>query len=175
MAYQKLNIFSIIVAAQAALAQSAPAMSQTLPAGPAAVPANNTPQPIVRSVLINGVNEEFKRADINGDGFVDRNELVMDETRRLQDQKALLLRSREVAFDQMDRNHDGSLSKEEFNYIAKASPLPTPNPVPTLDKFDRNKDGKISRDENIALLIAQFDNLDKDKNGILMPDELPAQ
>ena len=151
-------------------AAAAPALAQISPATRAA----GGPQPLSRSVFVQRIDAAFVASDANKDGFADRAELSAAQSRQATQAKAQSIRAREAAFRRLDANKDGSLSLQEFNAVAMASPLPAPNVAPVLARFDANKDGKIGLTENRAPAIANFDRADANKDGVLSVQEQRA-
>ncbi len=74
-------------------------------------------------------------------------------------------------FGRYDLNGDQDLSPLEFEAFAKAALDAGKSPPFRLD-FDRDVDGRITAKEFRAELIAIFDSLDADKNGVLSHAEL---
>jgi len=143
-------------------------------AGPAfaqgAAPAK-TPQPVAKAAYLQRVDATFSAVDTNKDGFIDRAEIEVAETKVLGARKAQLINQREAAFKQLDANKDGSLTVKEFNAQLVAQALPKANATPMISRLDSNKDGKVSAAENRAPAVAQFDRADANKDGSLSPDE----
>lgn len=140
----------------------------------AAKPAN-TPQPLAKSTLVQRIDRGFATMDTNKDGFVDKAEIELSETKAIGTRRAQLINQREAAFKQLDTNKDGSLSLKEFNAQLVAQPLPKANAAPMLNRLDTNKDGKISAAENRAPGVAQFDRADTNKDGTLSVEEQKAR
>jgi hypothetical protein len=77
----------------------------------------------------------------------------------------------ERLFASGDRNHDGSLSRAEFDAIKKADPTLA---EADFGYFDENQDGKISRKEFVekpSVFILRFD---KNADCRVTPEELKA-
>lgn len=141
----------------ALLAQAAPAAT-----APAA-------QPVTKAASQAEVKKSFDAVDLNKDGYVDKAEAqklidgaVANEEKR---------RSNAVSstFAKLDINKDGSLSRAEFDAISPKGRAPTTNPYITA--FDSNKDGRVSLSEVYAKSNANFDAADRDKNGVVTPQE----
>ncbi len=141
-----------------ATAALAPAAAQTAP------PAGQTP--LARAAFMQRVDAIFVGADTNKDGFANRPELEAAQTKELQGRKAAVIRQREAAFKQLDKDNNGSLTVAEFNAVVVAAPLRTDAPG-ALSRLDTNKDGKVSLAENRAPAMAQFDRADTNKDGTL--------
>jgi hypothetical protein len=142
-------------------------------AAQAAAPAASGPQPIPRTAFMQKIDQVFVAADANKDGFADRAELESAETRELNARKAYVLKQREAAFRQMDKDNNGQLTLQEFNAAIVAIPIKA-DATPVLTRFDTNKDGKVSLAENRAPALAQFDRADTNKDGVLSVAEQRA-
>jgi hypothetical protein len=86
-------------------------------------------------------------------------------------------------FDAVDTNHDGTISKAEFQAFAAHTPHGPGGPgnrffthhmmpmdVKTLDK---DGDGKVSFEEFAAPMKAHFAEMDANHDGFLQADEMP--
>ena len=151
------RMLTIVLAASAA---AAPGFAQTQQAAPQA-------QPLAKTAILQQLDTAFTAVDANKDGFTDRAEIEAAETRSLTARKAQVLKGREQAFKQLDKDNNGSLTLAEFNAVIAAQPLPKANASPFLQRFDTNKDGKVSKAEHRAPANAQFDRADANKDGIL--------
>ena len=145
-------------------------VSAASPALPQAATAPKGPQPISRTVYMARVDSTFGAVDANKDGFTDKSEIEAFEAKALAARKAQLLKQRETAFRQMDKDKNGTLSLAEFN-AAMAAQTPKPNAAPQIARLDTNKDGRVSMAESRGPAGAQFDRLDTNKDGILSVDE----
>ncbi|HET9356158.1 MAG TPA: EF-hand domain-containing protein [Sphingomicrobium sp.] len=151
----------ILIFALLASATTAPAFAQAQPA------AQQQPQPIVKTAVMQQLDTAFAAVDVNKDGFTDKSEIEAAEARSLAARKAQVLKGRESAFKQLDKDNNGQLSLAEFNAVVAAQPLPQANAGPFLQRFDTNKDGKVSKAEHRAPANAQFDRADTNKDGTL--------
>ena len=149
------------------------ASATIVPATAQTAPAANTPQPIPRTAFMQRIDSAFVAADANKDGFADRAELVAAQTREFNARKTSLLRQREAAFRQLDKDKNGELSLAEFNAVVAAAPVRT-DPTPVLTRFDTNKDDQVSLAENRAPAMAQFDRADTNRDGSLSVAEQRA-
>jgi hypothetical protein len=122
----------------------------------------------------------FSRADVNKDGFVDRNEWQAQA---------------EIIFARLDANADGRVSKDEVQAArdklraqraakpAKAdgetATTPTAKPAKSagdraqklFDRQDANKDGFVTKAEFVVASNARFDRCDANKDGKLAVGE----
>ena len=172
----------------------------------------------VKEHIDNSIEEDFRRLDANHNGSITKDEITKDgspvlqanfdqfDANRdgklsLQETTAFVLTQRELdtrkkneAFQRMDANHDGGISKEE------AGKENDPFLFDNFDAIDNNKDGKLSLQELNAFSEEQankpeqatqdskpaqpgqhgqpgrpgplFTAADKDHNGTLSRDEL---
>src|SRR5262245_48632027 len=97
-----------------------------------------------------GLNGEkrMKTMDINNDGTISRDEW----------------KGNPEVFDRIDKNGDGSLTREEFGDAARRH-------AGRLNQMDTNNDGKISRDEWKGN-PKRFDRLDADGDGVITKEEI---
>lgn len=107
-----------------------------------------------------GGQRGFSRLDTNGDGVIERAEAA--KSPRLAQ-----------AFDKLDKNKDGKLSKDE---------LPQRGDFRRgghdfMAKLDTDKDGRISRDEAKAepKFAARFDEMDVNKDGFVDKADFQAR
>jgi len=92
--------------------------------------------------------KRMKNMDINNDGQISRDEW----------------KGRAEAFDRIDKNSDGSLTREELGAAAR-------NHAGRLNQMDANNDGKISRDEWKGN-PKRFDRLDANGDGAVTKEEI---
>ncbi len=97
---------------------------------------------------------QLKQFDLDGDGKLTRDELV---------------RALHIEFDKWDKDKDGVLSTEEARALNDAR-RKTPNGLSPV--FDWNADGHIDFKEFSNQLLALFDRLDVDSDGVLTADEM---
>ena len=74
-----------------------------------------------------------------------------------------------VAFDRLDSNRDGIISRDEAQQVARNQA----ERHKALEQIDKNNDGQISRDEWPRAPEA-FDRLDQNHDGLLTREELAA-
>lgn len=100
------------------------------------------------------------------------------------------------AFDDIDANKDGAISKAEFDAFHSAHhpgdkmDMPMPPPpcgdehdgpggehsrvmIRHMGDLDANKDGKVTFDEFVAPMKEHFDKMDANHDGVLQGDEMP--
>lgn len=144
----------------ALLAQAAPAAT-----APAA-------QPVTKARIQGEVKGAFDRLDTNKDGFVDKAEAQKGLDNAVSGAEKRRSDRISAAFAKLDTNKDGSLSRAEFDAITPKGRAPAGNPYITGN--DTNKDGRVSLSEATAKANAEFDAIDKDKNGVISPQEARA-
>ena len=98
------------------------------------------------------------RYDANKDGWVDKAEWKAGQ---------------EARFKELDTNKDGVLSREEFMAAAPQT-AGTPNGAALVSQLDKNKDGKVTADEFRAPILARFDKMDTNHDGVLSATERQA-
>lgn len=141
-------------------AAAAPQGEKPLPAGP---------QPIPRASFIAQMDAQFGKMDADRNGRLDRAEIEQFEAQRAmaeaQERNAAL-------FDQLDANRNGQISAAEF---AKLVPQPAPlSAQPMLSREDGNRDGSITLVEHRIATLANFDRLDRDRDGVVSVAEMQA-
>ena len=92
--------------------------------------------------------KRMKTMDVNNDGVISRDEW----------------KGRPEAFNRIDKNGDGSLTREEFGDAARRQ-------GGRLNQMDTNNDGKISRDEWKGN-PKRFDRLDANGDGVITKEEI---
>lgn len=121
---------------------------------------------LVVAVLPAAASDRFAAADADGNGTLSR-----DEPQRALSKLA-------PAFDSIDRDRDGSVSREELTAYLQAGR----SRARTADGFaehfrraDTDSDGTLSRVEcerNLPRLAVKFDQIDRDRDGRLTREEL---
>jgi len=92
--------------------------------------------------------KRLRAMDINNDGVISRDEW----------------KGKPEVFDRLDKNGDGSLTREEFADAARRQ-------GGRLNQMDTNNDGKISRDEWKGN-PKRFDRLDANGDGVITKEEI---
>jgi Ca2+-binding EF-hand superfamily protein len=168
MPYRSISIFAVGAAMLTCASAQALAQAQS-PAGGATA----APPPLARTEVAKNLDAEFKQMDSNGDGKLIKTEVQAAIQKRAAEMQATLAQRQKDEFDKLDANRDGSLSLAEYRagtvVSAKAGAADS-----RIAQLDTNKDGAISLAEFRAATLAQFDKLDKDRNGVLSPQERAA-
>ncbi len=147
--------------AAASLSSASPASAQ-----PA---AGSAARPVPRAQFIADMDAQFKKLDVNGDGTATRLEIEASQRQTL---AALAGQRNRTLFAQLDKDRNGQLSAAEFAALA-ATP-PAANAGPLLTQWDSNKDGKVVLVEFRTATQANFDRMDRDKDGIVSVAEMRA-
>jgi Ca2+-binding EF-hand superfamily protein len=116
----------------------------------------------------------FKAIDTNGDGTLSAAELQAAEAKVQQNRINAIRQRVEGEFTKLDTNKDGQLSKAEFMAAAPVSASTPPNGSKLLTDLDKNKDGKVTLDEYRAPILARFDALDTNHDGVISDAERKA-
>jgi Ca2+-binding EF-hand superfamily protein len=111
---------------------------------------------------------EYQKADADHDGRVTAAEASAKLTR---DEHERALTTNRQIFAQLDRDKNGSLSSDEFAALIAVSPI---DPAPFMQRMDLNEDGIVSLVEHRTSLLATFDAIDTDKDGVVTPAEKQA-
>jgi Ca2+-binding EF-hand superfamily protein len=151
----KLLIFA------AGLLTGTAAAAQTAPAAP-------VPDQTVRADVVKSLNDNFGKADVNNDGFLNEAE-VQTLTNRVNQQIATRL---DQEFKNLDKDSNGQLSPAEFKAGAGARMMQVP--AVALQRLDANKDGKVNPAEFSAVALAAFDRIDANKDGTISAEEKQA-
>ena len=136
---------------------------------PAARSAADEAKPVSRTALSDELNSDYADLDTDKDGRVTGDEIKARLLRKAEADLAVLKSARDEAFAKLDTNSDGSISKAEFEARA---PLPaikdaTEMANANMGRFDADKDGAVTQEEFRAPTLANFDRLDKNKDGTL--------
>jgi len=135
------------------------------------------------------VLEELARYDLDFDGIVTRDEILMGVSRRIRrhayifpsggdSEESLKQRIEQdvVRLARADRNGDGRIEWDEMLAFARQTPVP-PNSVggsimSTILSMDENHDGSVTREEFDRAIERIFRLVDTDRDDILSKEEL---
>lgn len=115
------------------------------------------------------MNVDFGKFDTDHDGKISKAEIEAFQRRAATLEMAARNRS---AFVELDKDHNGQLTAQEFAAL-RAEPPPS-NPAPMLEKFDSNRDGVITIVEFRGGTLSNFDRLDTDKDGVVTAAEMKS-
>lgn len=125
-------------------------------------------QPVPRAEYLQVMDGEYRKMDTNGDGRVTPQEAA---AKLMQDERDRALAANRQIFAQLDKDKNGSLSPQEF---AGLIAVPPADPAPFMQRMDLNKDGIVTLVEHRTVMLATFDGLDTDKDGVVTPAEMAA-
>ena len=119
--------------------------------------------------------EMLKRADTNNDGVISRDEFfALERISKLPEEK------RAKIFERLDKDQNGSLSKEELQEMRRG---PGMRGLPKLEELDSDHSGGVSFEEFKASPFVQklppekqeelFKHLDTDGDGQITPEDRP--
>jgi Ca2+-binding EF-hand superfamily protein len=134
----------------------------------ASAAAQAVPDQTVRSDVVKSLTDNFGKADVNNDGFLNQDE-VQTLTNRVNQQIQARL---DQEFKNLDKDSNGQISPTEFRTAAGARMMQVP--AVALQRLDGNKDGKVSPAEFSAVALAAFDRMDANKDGTVSPEEKQA-
>lgn len=147
---------------------------------------------IEKDELVGEALVRFDEADTNGNGTIDEDERPEREGRRMggkrrgdhgpvtRDDLETMLSAR---FDKLDTDGNGSLTQEEFKAAREGrrgggrfggGRMKGEGPHPDLSAIDTDGDGRISKAEHEASVVARFEKLDADKDGVVTDEERRA-
>jgi len=163
-----------ILAAAASLFAAPSALAEPATTPAPAVQARRAPaaaasRPVPRAQFIADMDAQFKKLDTNGDGIATRLEIENSQQRGL---AARAVQRNRQLFAVLDKDRSGQLSAAEFAALGTA-PAPV-NAGPLLTTWDLNKDGKVALVEFRSATQANFDRMDKDRDGIVSVAEMQA-
>ncbi len=136
-----------------------------------ATPAAKEEKPVTRIAISDKLNADYADLDADKDGKATAEEINARLIKTAEADIEVLRKARDEAFAKLDTNSDGSVSKAEFEARAPLPKIKEPDPKPFLDRFDADKDGAISQDEFRAPTLANFEKMDRNKDGTLSPAE----
>jgi len=158
-------------AAATVLGLGAPALATTAQGQSARAPAPQAAP--TRAALTKNIDASFKANDTNGDGVLSAAELAAAEGKGMQQRLKAVRAKMDAEFTKLDTNKDGVLSREEFMAAAPQT-AGTPNGAALVSQLDKNKDGKVTSDEFRAPILARFDKMDTNHDGVLSATERQA-
>jgi Ca2+-binding EF-hand superfamily protein len=123
-------------------------------------------EPVARADYLKVMDGEFKQLDGDGDGRVTAQEAAAKLAR---DQRNQALAANRQIFAQLDKDKNGALSPEEF---AGLIATPAVDPSALMQRLDLNKDGIVNLIEHRTVMLATFDAIDSDKDGVVTPAEM---
>jgi Ca2+-binding EF-hand superfamily protein len=125
-------------------------------------------EPVQRSDYLKVMDGEYQKLDADHDGRVTAQEASAKLTRDERDQA---LAANRAIFTQLDKDKNGSLSPDEFAALVVVRPV---DPAGFMQRMDLNKDGIVTLVEHRTVMLATFDALDTDKDGVVTPAEMLA-
>lgn len=152
------------------LSQSAAAqpISTTKPVPGTVAPASSIPD-LSRASYIQQMDGEFRQRDLNGDGKVSRAELERFERNVALTQAQA---NNQALFLQLDSDHNGVLTPAEFAGLVKDPGFVDVSSL--MQRFDGNRDQIVTLVEFRIATLANFDQLDADKDGVVTDAEMRA-
>ena len=124
-------------------------------------------QPVPRAEYLQVMDTEFAKMDADRNGMVSAAEVAQKLTNDTTMQA--YAQNRQI-FQRLDIDGSGQLSPEEFaGLIAAPPPADTTN---FMARLDLDKDGQVTLVEHRTVMLATFDNIDADKEGIVTPAEM---
>lgn len=129
------------------------------------------PTPMTRSAISAKLDSDYADLDADKDGKVTSQEISQRLVKSASAKIELLKKERDAAFSRLDSDGNGSISRAEFDERAKLPTVKDPDPKPFLARFDKDGDGTVSREEFRAPTLANFEELDRNKDGTLSPEE----
>lgn len=164
---------AIVIALQATSAMAAPPAAQPSAAAKPATPAKAVEAPR-RADLVRNLEARFSAIDTNRDGVVTADELTGSYVSMAGKMEAAAVARRNAAFDRLDKDHDGKISREEWAAIPAGPKVTTGNAAADVARLDGNGDKRISLSEFSAKALSGFDKADTNKDGVLQDAEIRA-
>ena len=113
---------------------------------------------------------EFRKLDANHDGVATRGEVDAQQQRLA---AATITQRARSLFAQLDADHNGQISGEEF-VRANLAQMKKVDGTAVMSRLDTNHDAKVSAVEYRILTLSGFDRLDLDRDGVLTVAEQRA-
>lgn len=124
-------------------------------------------QPLPRAQYLQEMDMEFTMLDADKNGIVTPAEVAQKLT---SDSAAQAYALNRQIFERLDIDGSGQLSPQEFaGLVAAPPPADTTN---FMARLDLNKDGQVTLVEHRTVMLATFDNIDADKDGVVTPAEM---
>ena len=168
MKFLMLTSAAALIGASAALAQPV----QTPPQRPHVAKVHS------RADVQNRIVQHFARLDANRDGFVTQAEVQSRHAQRAQKRGERAQRRGERAFDRIDSNKDGQISRAEFAAAPRrgqrgmrAAGMRAGFGGRMFGMADLDRDGRVSLAEAQQAALQRFDRLDLNRDGRLTPEE----
>lgn len=188
----------------AAIVIAVPAMAQVLaPAAPIAPIAPRMEMTHTRDQVVAKVRDHFAKMDVNRDGFIGGDELTVNRKHpggawQGESGRTAMMRERPMhdpnaAFDRLDANHDGAISRGEFakgrqmrierKMVMNGAPgaagdhrgmrmkMHRMGGGRMMKMADLNRDGRVSLQEATTSALQHFDQVDTNRDGRITPDE----
>ncbi len=161
----------MLIPLSAVVGMTAASAADTKPQANAQAPAVNAPNKgsVSRTAFLANSGTEFDRIDANKDGKLSKAEI---EANRRAVWLAQAKARNSALFKQLDLDHNGSLSADEFARVIGQPPAFDGQPI--ITRMDTNHDGQVSREEFRAAGVADFDRLDTNKDGVVTRAEIDA-
>lgn len=137
--------------------------------GTAAQNASASP-PLTRASFTATMDSEFRKLDTNRDQIVTKSEIEANQRSR---QAAAAARTARTVFAQIDSDRNGQLSVDEY-IRANAQSTRGIDGGAIMGRLDTNRDQKVTLVEYRILTLANFDQIDSDRDGVLTAAEQKA-
>jgi hypothetical protein len=191
-----------------AVAQTPPVAQPAPAASPAPMAHPMRDKVMTRTEAVQMVRQHFGEVDSNRDGTATAAEIEAARTKRFEDFKAfdgghaMVMGDPNAAFDHLDANKDGSISRDEFTKaheqrverrtVKREERRGTPKESRDVRRHvmrahgaggfggrmiamaDTNKDGQVTQAEAEALALQHFDQMDTNRDGQVTPEERRA-
>lgn len=151
------------------LMSSNASLSAQTPKTVRAAPQPAGPKPLQRTAFLAEMDSQFRLMDSDKNGQLTRIEI--EQFQKLQAVADAQARNRSL-FMQLDVDKNGQISAAEFAKLV--TPPPAANAGPMLSREDSNRDQQISLVEHRIAMLANFDRLDADRDGVVTPAEMKA-
>jgi Ca2+-binding EF-hand superfamily protein len=166
----------------------------------AAIPASAQPGegrdrpagPLTRAAVEARVEARFARADANRDGFVTEEEVRAGAEQRRANRQHRRGERRAQLFERLDADHDGSISREEFEarpalrggdgerrgrrlaHRRGRGGMMAGLGARAFERLDSDRDGRVALAEAERAALERFDRVDSDRDGTISAEERQA-